>query len=531
VILAALVATVAAAAAWPSDAELEAAGARIGSIVIRDQPIFDPAHQSEKKAIYRLADRLHIDTHTVVIERELLFRSGDFYSRRLLDETERNLRQLRYLREPEIRIVGYRDGVVDLEVVVHEVWTTSPGLSFGRRGGENASGVSLEELNLLGLGKQLAFDYSDDVDRRSYTLRWRDPDIHGTRWRSAISLRDSDDGTAQAFELDRPFYSLDARWSARMAVSRDDSVERVYRLGEHVAGYARERETAALELGWSDGLRDGWTRRWTAGFRQQRATFAFDAAETGPAVLPQDRALDHVILGFEAVQDDFETARNRDHIARTEDFQFGWRWSAELGFATPAFGADRSAALIFAEMTRGIRLASESSLFLDGWTRGRVESGGLADALIGGSLRCYVPTGSKGTFFAALSADAGRALDADREVSLGGDSGLRGYPLRYQSGSGRALLTLEQRFYTGRSIWRLADIGGAVFVDMGRSWGDSAFGPTGNLGLLKDVGIGLRLGSRKSALANVLHIDLAFPLDGPGTLDRAQLLIQTKRSF
>ena len=53
---------------------------------------------------------------------------------------------------------------------MHDVWTTNPGISFGRSGGENSGGIKLEELNLLGLGKQLSFDYSKDVDRSSYTL-------------------------------------------------------------------------------------------------------------------------------------------------------------------------------------------------------------------------------------------------------------------------------------------------------------------------------------------------------------------------
>ena len=76
-----------------------------------------------------------------------------------------------------------------------------------------------------------------------------------------------------------------------------------------------------------------------------------------------------------------------------------------------------------------------------------------------------------------------------------------------------------------------ADVGAAVFFDMGRTFGDSALGPSENLGLLKDVGFGLRLGSTRSALGNVLHIDVAFPLDGDSSIDNVQLLIQTKRSF
>ena len=40
------------------------------------------------------------------------------------------------------------------------------------------------------------------------------------------------------------------------------------------------------------------------------------------------------------------------------------------------------------------------------------------------------------------------ALDPDMQLLIGGDNGLRGYPLRYEAGTSRALLTVEQRFYT-----------------------------------------------------------------------------------
>src|SRR5690606_28371812 len=107
---------------------------------------------------------------------------------------------------------------------------------------------------------------------------------------------------------------------------------------------------------------------------------------------------------------------------------------------------------------------------------------------------------------------------------------LRGYPLRYQDGSSRALLTLEHRVYTKYYLFRLFHLGGAVFFDMGRTWGRGTVGqPTE--GLLKDVGIGLRLGSSRSSFGNVIHVDLAFPLDGDDSIDDVQLLVETKRSF
>lgn len=515
----------------PGDAELEAQGARVGTITIRNRPIFDPQSPGERKSLFRLADRAHVDTRASVIEAQLLFRPGDPFSRRVCDETERNLRALRFIREPEIRVIGYHDGLVDLEVITHEVWTTNPGVSFGRAGGSNSTGFELEELNVFGFGKQLAFDYQDDVDRSSYTLSWRDPNVFGSRWRSAIELTDSDDGEGQALLFEKPFYSLDSRWSAGLEVDHDDSVQGVYRLGREVDEYQQDAQLEDARIGWSRGLQAGWTRRWTAGLRHDEAQFSEASRGTAFASLPDDRSLTYPYLRMERIQDDFETAYNLDQIARTEDLYFGMRYGIELGWAATTWGSDRNAALLRAEASRGFRLGEGRSLFVDGKLASRFEEGSPHDALFSGGLRYYRQTSQQSTFFASIAADVGHELDADHELVLGGDNGLRGYPLRYQTGSGRAVVTLEQRFYTRYSLWKLADIGGAVFFDMGQTWGESAFGPTENLGLLKDIGFGLRLGNSRSGLGNVIHLDVAFPLDGDRSISQAQFLVQTKRSF
>ena len=52
-----------------------------------------------------------------------------------------------------------------------------------------------------------------------------------------------------------------------------------------------------------------------------------------------------------------------------------------------------------------------------------------------------------------------------------------------------------------------------------------------NLGLLKDVGFDLRLGNTRSGSGKVLHIDIAFPLDGEDDIDSVQILIDAKASF
>jgi outer membrane protein assembly factor BamA len=511
--------------------QLEAEGYRIGKIRVQNLEIFEPEGNEGLPPLYRLANNLHIDTRDSVIESQLLFREGEAFSERLVDETERNLRELRYIREPEVRAVGCHEGLVDLEVAVREVWTTNPGVTFERSGGSNAGGIKLEELNLLGRGKQLTFELASDADRTSYTLHWRDPGVRGSRWVHDVAFRDSNDGQGWRVEAQRPFYSLDTRWSFGTALQQDLSVEPVYRLGERVAGYERRTEFGELQYGWSEGLNNGWSRRVTAGLRREHADFDVAPDDPMPDVMPGDRLLDYPFLRFEGVQDDFETIRNRDQISRTEDQLFGLRYALEVGWSTTALGADRDALLAHAEASRGWRIGDDDSMFTDLKLTTRVEGGSIADGLLSAGLRYYHPTGPRGLFYAGLSAAAGRALDADHELTIGGDTGLRGYPLRFQAGSGTALVTVEQRFFTRYSLWKLADVGAAVFFDMGKAFGDPLLGPSEDFGLLKDVGFGLRLGSTRSALGNILHIDVAFPLDGPKSVDQVQFLVQTKRSF
>jgi hemolysin activation/secretion protein len=485
--------------------ELEAQGYRIGSIRIRNLPIFEPGADGELSAPFRFANDLHIDTRDSVIESQLLFRKGDPVSQRLFEETERNLRDRRYLREPSVRAVHCHDGVADVEVTVREVWTTNPGISFERTGGANAGGITLQELHLLGLGKELSFELSKDVARSFYTLHWRDPNVRNSRWIMDLALRESDDGQGWSAMAERPFYALDSRWSTGLALQQDETVDPVYRLGERVAGYRRQAEFAELRYGRSHGLQGDWTRRMSFGFRREHSEFDVAPDEAMPAVMPSDRRLDYPFIRFEGMQDDFETTQNRDQIARTEDQRFGTHYALEAGWSSPALGADRDALLLHAEASHGWRLGTEDTMFADAALTTRIEGGSALDSLLSGSLRYDRPTG--------------------------GGAGLRGYPLRYQAGSTTALMTLEQRFFTKYSLWKLADVGAAVFFDAGRAWGEPGLGPAENLGLLKDVGFGLRLGTSRSALGNVIHVDVAFPLDGGRSIDSVQFLVQTKRSF
>jgi hypothetical protein len=514
----------------PSDAELAAAGVRVGEIRIRALEIFDTSIPEEDTALFRLANKLHIRTRPSVIADQLLFESGEPYDGRLLQESARLLRDTRYLHDARIEPVALREGMIDIEVITQDVWTLNPGISFGRKGGESTSGLELGELNLLGTGAQIGIGRTTDVDRTSTLFKYRDRQLGRSWWSLALDYADNSDGRRNGVMLERDFYALDARWAAGGAFVDDERIDSRYDQGEVVDEYRVRQKAATLYGGWSRGLVGDEVLRWRVGYTYDDRQFDGVPGSALPSDIPPDRKLAYPWVSAEWLQDDFREARNRDQIERTEDFAYGWRVRGRIGFASPSFGADRSAVVLDGQVSRGFSWGDKHSLLTSAAIDGRHEDGGFRDVLLEAALRYYRVHSPRRAGFIGLSVAIGHELDADRQVLLGGDNGLRGYPLRYQGGEGRWLLTLEQRFYSDWYPFRLVNVGGAVFADVGAAFGANPYGSKVR-DTLADVGFGLRLGNSRSGLGNVLHLDVAFPLNADKSIKNVQFLVETKRSF
>src|SRR3954471_13378663 len=184
-------------AATPSFAELEAQGAVIGAVRIDARDIFDVDDPKENNALFRLANRLHSTTRPSVIARDVLFKSGERVSVKLIEETERLLRSNRYLHEVSIRPLNYRDGVVDIEVTTRDTWSLDPGLSASRAGGANSGRLSLREYNLLGSGISAGISYSSNVDRAGTEIGFADNHLFDNRTAIASTYGVLDVGKVQ----------------------------------------------------------------------------------------------------------------------------------------------------------------------------------------------------------------------------------------------------------------------------------------------------------------------------------------------
>jgi hemolysin activation/secretion protein len=516
--------------AIPSFEELEAAGSIIGEIRINNQNIFDLDNPKEDNALFRFANKFHIRTRPAVLRRSLTFQSGEPLSVRKIEESERLLRNNRYIYDVIIRPIAYQNGVVDIEVATRDTWSLEPGISFSRTGGSNSTGISFREFNLFGTGISLGVTRKSNIDRTGTEAFIAH--THAFDGWTILDYRQGnyDSGKTRSVMIDRPFYALDTRWAAGASAYREEFVVPTYSGGNIVNQYVRKSRSDAIYGGLSKGLVEGWAHRYSIGLRYLDYRYFSMADGTTTTPLPEDQQLVVPFVRYQLVEDDFEKLSNRDRVAKTEYFALGWQSTIEIGRATQALDSNRDLWMYSAAFSDGFRFEGGHNLLLSASTSGLYGEPGGENQTLGASARYYRQQSSRGLFFASASFDTITNGDASNQLLLGGDNGLRGYPLRYQTGTHRALFSIEQRAYTTWFPFRLFRVGGAAFFDVGRAW-EGANQNTANPGWLSDVGFGLRIFSDRVAFGNVLHIDIAIPLNPDPAIASYQFLVKTKTSF
>lgn len=546
----------------PSSPPVIPPGSIIGEVHVLNRDIFDTEKPEENHRLFRLANRLHRTTRGSVIERQLLFKPGDVFSPELVAESARLLRTNDYLYDVDVKPILRQDGKVDVEVVTRDVWTLAGGVSFGRAGGVNTTSFSAEDTNLFGTGKDLAVARIGTVDRISNLVRYSDSNLAGSRMQLLASYAQNTDGGRQRLELERPFFSLDSHWAAGMRLFRDDRLEQLYTGGKVATGFRHVNESAEVYGGFSPGLVAGTTQRWELGYTWSRDDFTsspiFSLPDPGfhffkalsltkPASTkqlfapPEDRALSYPWVRFESVENRFVVEKDLDRIQRSEDLNLGRQWSFLLGYSSAAFGGVGNRWVFQGAASNGWRPTPRQLVLSQIGASGRWFHD-AENMVAGGRVRWYVRDFGDNVFYSSVGADLAHRLDGEDQLLLGGDSGLRGYPLRYQAGDRRVLFTVEQRFFSDREIFHLIHPGAAIFFDAGRAWFVDApidklerffqDAQNANGKVLRDVGLGLRLGSSRSARGAVVHLDIAFPLDRAGAdIKAVQWLVSTRDTF
>ncbi|WP_455222875.1 POTRA domain-containing protein [Kaarinaea lacus] len=515
----------------PSHETLEQNKATIGNIIITRRNVFDPNKPEEDIFVFRLANAFHATTRESVIRHQLLFEPGDVYSHRLLMESERFLRGNGYLVDAEIKPVRYDEAknIVDIEIITQDAWTFTGSINFGREGGSNSFAAEIAESNLFGFGKALGLQFSSDVDRSETTISYKDPLLLGTRNRLAVAYSDKSDGSQKFISLDRPFFSLDSPWAMGISAGTNNETDSLYEFGTIYNQFSHYSEIAEAYLGFSRGYINKLVYRWRLGFQKELDDFSPLPDFAGDPI-PDDRDFRFPYLRFDLYEDKVIKTQRIRLIRRIEDLNLGNEASIKVGWSDEIFGAFNEGLVFEGYANMAFKPMVNQLLLFSPELSGYISETKLENTKLGFMSRYYFPNIKNQVFYMALSAEYVINPYLDEQVLLGGDSGLRGYPLRYQQGDRKFLFTIEQRFYTSWNLFELANVGGLIFFDVGRAWFPGVV-KNADTDILRDWGIGMRLASTRSSGAVVVHIDVAFPLDGNDTIDGTQILISTQESF
>lgn len=483
------------AAAPPRKAH-PAAGRVIATITIESHNVFDTSIPPENKLLYRAANDIHVRTFDPVIQRELLFEVGDRYDPLLIEETERNLRSLGFIRRAEVSATINKDGAVDVIVRTYDAWTLEVVASFKRAGGTTNIKAGLAEHNILGQGKAGSAVYSRDGSASSKSFSYKDVQfLHYKRLQYSMVALSAPGTQNYSVSLNRPFYASIARRSAGAVVS--------YSSSRQTGGVTRRVGEAGANYGVAFATSTERTRRVSFGVLTHRAQSNGDA--------PDLEQLTFLKIGGDWQELDFLTVRRIQNFTHDEDYNLGLGVFPTVAWAPKlrALGTTQAQVIPRLEVTKGytwsnqlvLLKSSVSSKYVNGANGNRVASIDAAYYLR--ALRFQ-------TLAFHTGVDLGWRLDAAHPLVLGELEGLRGYGLGEFTGERRFLINVEDRVYVWDDLFSLLDVGAVVFADSGYVWPAAAEVRVRDL--KNSVGLGLRVAPSRSGSNSPVRVDVAFPL-------------------
>ena len=106
-------------------------GRRVERVRVVTRTIYDPLPAGRFRALYRLANKLHIPTRAGTIRQELLLGPGEPWDPARADESARKLRALQFIDTVSVRARPESSGVA-VDVMTRDAW--SSGVDFGFQG-------------------------------------------------------------------------------------------------------------------------------------------------------------------------------------------------------------------------------------------------------------------------------------------------------------------------------------------------------------------------------------------------------------
>lgn len=494
-------------------------------------PVFNESDPDEDNWLYRGANWLHVSTKSATLSRQVLMQEGAPLTREKVQESERILRDANYLYDAMILPATVCADSVDLLVVVRDVWTLQLEGSISRSGGDDKRSIGIAENNLLGTGHGVYLSYDAHPDRKGIALGFESAHLVDGHTELTVKHVENDDGTADQFTLERPFYAIDTPWEAGVSYKRDNKEEEIETADLTTNQYDHHTSDGSVHVGMLLHRRNNRVRRLRLGISSERDSYDNQHSDYLDQPLPPDRTLAYTWLEFEREEYDYWTTLNLNQLFRNEDINLGAHYTLRLGTTSRALGSTENGWVGSFSWKKSTSFGDHhvllnrvsGNLFYDRsdnrMKRSNVVLGATYDHFIDDRNRWHVD----------LIYQAGFHLE-DEDTFIAGGTQLRGFENKTQRGDRFTRINLERRHFYSIHPFNLFRVGSALFFEAGRAW-DSENRFQQSDSVLYDVGIGLRISSSKSRPGNVIHVNLAVPLNERDITDKYLVSFYTSTVF
>jgi hypothetical protein len=453
---------------------------RIRRVEIVRYDIYDSA---DARSWYtRFVNQLHVRTQRMVVERELLLRTGDVLDSARAAETGRNLRRLEVFRD--VVVDTSADGST-LRVTTRDGWTTRPYASFRSAGSQKLLSAGLLETNFLGLAATLDARYVQDPDRSLLRLAFGAPRILSNRVSTGVFYNRLSDGSSSGAVIEQPFFSLSSRNAARASFVTFQGRVLRFRDGNPRAADSLDRRFTLGSVSASHALRASPRGYVRVGADAQYRRDDFAPRRGTPVAIPR------TITGAVTSYVDFSAAkyvltRNYRLLGQPEDVNLSSTVRLGVAIAPRALGYDRNGIgpVLFAQT--GAKLPHGFATIV-GRANG-LASGGVLDsgsASISGTVALQPHPQHLFVAFSMMGWE--KNPYPGEEFDLGLSRGPRAFALHAFTGDRQRYSMLEYRWTTFPNIARSFAAGVAAFAETGGAWYSGSRARDG-----KDAGVGVR---------------------------------------
>ena len=514
--------------------EVENCDLKQPNISFNTQTIFDK-NEEGFLFIHRWANAIHIKTKQQTLENEAAFFLNKC-TKTFADmaELERHLRSKKYLRDAK---VNTDKQIENITITTWDNWSLLPTINFGRQGGESTYSFGIKDRNLLGLGVDAEILTYRNSQRKGYTVKSTIPMFNQKNIDLSLRFSDSDDGTQQAVFLHKHFASFYTDNAYLFGFNEESRHDTIYQNNKELAVFSHDISYKNAEYAWLNYNNKHSLVRYSVGITQDQHKFSFaEDVQNNPnsLLLPQDRDFIYPWVGFEYIEKDFRKLTNIHLITQIEDFNHGWQFSSRLGLSDGK-KENNAWALFQTKMHKGFEIHDDALVLLDVELSADIYEQQENRLLLQIDTEYFYNYNENWGYYFNNTNVISNNQYLDKLVTIGGSTGLRGFPLEYQHGKHSVKFTNEIRYYPYINLFKLFDLAGAAFFDAAKTFDQiEALGMEANDedGWLYSVGVGARFYSpHSSGNQQVIHIDFAFPQSNNASIDTFEIRIEAKQSF